>query len=157
VANFDLDPSGDLTLAGTLTELSDVRAKENITAVDGPEVLSKLTALPISRWTYKATPEVTHLGPMAQDFHAAFGLGADNKHLAPKDLASVALVGVKELHRSVQELREEVQVRDEKIAAQDAKITEREAELAALKQRLTALEEMISRAMAQKISQRAQR
>jgi hypothetical protein len=150
-ANFDLDSSGNLTLAGTLTELSDVRAKENITAVDGQALLARLTDLPIATWTYKAdATKSVHLGPMAQDFHAAFGLGADDKHLAPKDLASVALVGVKELHKRLA-------VREAEIVEHAAKLAEREAELAALKQRLAALEEMVRRTMAQQVGQTAQR
>jgi hypothetical protein len=153
---FFLDTSGNVTIQGTLNALSDVKAKANIEAVDGPALLARVATLPIATWSYKEE-STRHVGPMAQDFHAAFGLGVDDKHIAPGDVASVALVGVKELHRSVQALRKEVQVRDERIAAQDVKLAEREVELAALKQRLTALEKMISRAMAQKISQRAQR
>jgi len=34
---------------------------------------------------------VLHLGPVAQDFHAAFGLGADDKHIATVDADGVAL------------------------------------------------------------------
>jgi hypothetical protein len=129
-----------LTIAGILTQSSDRNAKTRITPLNPQAVLSKLTALPVTQWAYKTTPEVSHIGPMAQDFYVAFGLGADATHLAPGDLASVAVVGVKALHRSVQELRQEVQVRDEKIAAQDAKLAEREADIAELKQRLAVLE-----------------
>ena len=45
--------------------------------------LAKVAELPISRWTYKDDPSATpHIGPMAEDFHAAFGLGRDDKSIS---------------------------------------------------------------------------
>jgi hypothetical protein len=54
-ANFDLDPTGSLTLAGTLTELSDVNAKEAFTDIDGQTLLARPSrphrpGLPRSLW-----------------------------------------------------------------------------------------------------------
>jgi hypothetical protein len=150
VQEFKLQSGGNLIIQGMLTQGSDRARKTGITAVNASEVLAKLTTLPISQWAYKHEPTVHHIGPVAQDFKAAFDLGVDDKHLAPGDLAGVAVVGVQALHRSVQELSQEVQVRDEKIAQEDA-------EIAALKQRLAMLEEMVSRIVAHQTSQTAQR
>jgi hypothetical protein len=95
---FALDPTGNLTIQGTLTELSDVRAKQGFEAVDGAEVLSRLAGLPISEWMYRSDPtQARHVGPMAQDFYATFGLGPDNRHIAPRDMAGIALVAAQEL------------------------------------------------------------
>jgi hypothetical protein len=141
---FFLDTAGNVTIQGTLTELSDAAAKEAFTEVDGQSILARLEDLPITQWRYKKDERKSpHLAPTAQDFHAAFGLGADEKHIAPKDLASVALVGVKELHKMI-EVRE-------------ATITQQQTEIAELKQRLAALEEIVSRVVAQQTTQTAQR
>ena len=68
--------SGSLTLNGALIEFSDVNAKENFSAVDGQTVLNRLAQIPIRTWNYKHDPgSVRHMGPTAQDLHAAFGLG----------------------------------------------------------------------------------
>jgi len=66
---------------------SDRNAKEAFTAINPRTVLEKVSALPITEWKYKAEADGSkHLGPMAQDFHAAFGLnGADDKHIATVD------------------------------------------------------------------------
>jgi hypothetical protein len=127
VQEFKLESNGNLIIRGTLTQLSDVNAKEDFTEVDGQSILTRLAALPLTQWRYKRdTSRSQHLGPTAQAFHAAFGLGADDKHIAPADAAGVALVGVKELHKMIE--------------AREAEIAKRDAEIAALKQRLAALE-----------------
>jgi hypothetical protein len=45
---------------------------------------------------------------MAEDFHQAFGLGADDKHIAPADQAGVALLAVQGLNQVVQEKDKEI-------------------------------------------------
>jgi hypothetical protein len=95
---FALDTVGNLTIQGTLTELSDASAKQGFEAVDGAAVLGRLAGLPISEWMYRSDPtQARHVGPVAQDFYAAFGLGADNRHIAPRDMAGIALVAAQEL------------------------------------------------------------
>ena len=51
-------------------------------------VLEKVARLPITQWTYKADPAATHLGPVAQDFKAAFALGSDDKAIATVDVST---------------------------------------------------------------------
>jgi hypothetical protein len=128
--NLVLDGVGNLTLIGAANAtafnvVSDRNRKENFVKLDGKEVLAKLTTLPVTEWSFKGDP-VRHIGPMAQDFKAAFGLGADDKHIALKDVAGVALVGVQALHQMIE--------------ARDAQIVEQQSEIAALKRRLAALE-----------------
>lgn len=125
---FTLTSAGNLTIAGTLTQGSDRASKDDINAVDPLAVLAKVSELPIATWRYKGD-EATHVGPMAQDFHAAFGLGADDKHIAPGDMAAVALAAVQALNAEV--------------ARKDARIQALEAELGQLKsleERLAQLE-----------------
>ena len=56
--------------------LSDVNSKENFTDLVGEDVLARIALMPIREWNYKAQDAaIRHVGPTAQDFHAAFGLG----------------------------------------------------------------------------------
>jgi len=124
-SHFKLSPSGNLKIAGKLTEGSSRTTKEDFVEVDGGKVLSLLEELPISRWSYKTDANGTsHMGPMAEDFYAAFGLGEDAQHLAPMDAAAVALVAVKE---------------------QQELLLEKDRQIGALQDRLAALEELVSR------------
>ena len=78
--------------------------------MSGPEVLEKLAALPISTWNYKDDdPGVRHMGPMAQDFFAAFGLGDDDRRIHLLDANGVVMVAVQALYRRVQALEAEVE------------------------------------------------
>jgi hypothetical protein len=81
---------------------SDRNLKENFRAVDAQEVLAKVAALPLTRWNYKASPGEEHIGPVAQDFHAAFGLGTDDKHIATVDADGVALAAIQGLNRKLE-------------------------------------------------------
>ncbi|WP_411140447.1 tail fiber domain-containing protein [Streptomyces sp. x-80] len=78
-------------------------------AVNGYAVLETVAALPVSTWRYLWEPEgVRHLGPMAQDWHAAFGFNEDDTTIPVVDGLGVALVCVQALHRRVAELTAEV-------------------------------------------------
>jgi len=77
--------------------------------VDGQELLEKLAALPISTWNYKKDPpSVRHLGPMAQDFAAAFGLGDSDTTINMVDANGVVMVAIQALYRRVKALEAEV-------------------------------------------------
>jgi len=66
--------------SGTWSSLSDRNAKENFTTANGWEILERAAALPLASWNYKAQGAgVRHLGPTAQDSHAAFGLGEGDR------------------------------------------------------------------------------
>ncbi|MCB5908136.1 tail fiber domain-containing protein [Streptomyces pinistramenti] len=79
-------------------------------AVNGYAVLETVAALPVSTWRYLWEPEdVRHLGPMAQDWHAAFGFNQDDTKIPVVDGLGVALVCVQALHRRVEELTAEVE------------------------------------------------
>lgn len=73
------------------------------------EVLAKLAELPVSTWTYDwEPPHVRHMGPMAQDFAAAFGLGTDDRTIFPVDAQGVLMAAVQALYRRVLELEEKL-------------------------------------------------
>jgi hypothetical protein len=112
--------TGSMTLAGTLTQGSDRTTKTDIEAVDPDAILAKVSALPIATWRKKGE-EATHLGPMAQDFSAAFGLGEDERRVAPLDVAGVGLAAIQALHDQVKELTERISALEAELAA--AKVT----------------------------------
>ncbi len=95
---------------------SDRNAKEDFSPVDPREVLAKVAALPLTEWQYKATPGQAHLGPMAQDFHAAFGLnGSDDKHISTVDEGGVALAAIQGLNQKLEAENAELKARLEKL------------------------------------------
>ena len=102
--------------------------KENFAPVEASAVLDKVIALPISRWNFNGDAATPHVGPMAQDFHAAFQTGSDDKHIATVDADGVALAAIEGLN---QKLESENQALRAALEAKDAKIT-------ALVQRLAA-------------------
>jgi hypothetical protein len=94
-----------LSAGGTWVDASDESRKEGFEAIEPREVLDKVAELPVRSWAYKAEPGVRHIGPTGQDFHAAFGLGADDKHIAALDANGVALAAIKGLNRELQRER----------------------------------------------------
>lgn len=128
--------TGNLTIAGTLTQGSSRDLKTDFASLDPTDVLARVSALPVSLWSYKTENAVRHVGPMAEDFHQAFGLGADDKHIAPGDQAGVALVAVQGLHQLLQNKGQEI-----------ATLQRENADLA---KRVEALEAMLSKVMSTK-------
>ena len=90
---------------------SDRNSKEKFSAINVREVLDKVSTLPITAWKYKVEADgTTHIGPMAQDFHEAFGLnGADDKHIATVDESGVALAAIQGLNQKLNEKDAEIQ------------------------------------------------
>jgi hypothetical protein len=95
---------------------SDRTLKEGFAPVDSRTVLAGVVSLPIERWSYKGET-ARHLGPMAQDFAAAFGLGQDDRHIFPLDAAGVALAAIQGLHGLVQAQAAHLQALDGEVAA----------------------------------------
>ncbi len=111
---------------------SDRNVKENFAVINAREVLAKVASLPVTKWNYKTDSQgVQHIGPMAQDFQAAFGLdGTDDKHISVVDEGGVALAAIQGLNQKLNE--------------QAAQLNTKDAEIDQLKQRLDTLEKMIS-------------
>ena len=95
--------------ANAWSSLSDVNSKEHFRDLDGIDVLAKLAQMPIREWNYKAQDTaIRHVGPTAQDFHAAFGLGEDPLRISTIDADGIALAGVKALALENQSLKAEL-------------------------------------------------
>jgi hypothetical protein len=97
-----------LTDGGAWTNGSDRNSKENFAPIDTREILARAVALPVMQWSYKAEPGIKRIGPMAQDFYAAFGLGADDKGISTVDESGVALAAIQGLNAKVEEQRREI-------------------------------------------------
>jgi hypothetical protein len=84
--------------------VSDREQKKNVTPVDPATVLQAVRELPISTWSYRQEPDrIRHMGPMAQDFKAAFGLGDGDRHYHPVDAHGVALAAIQALEKMAAE------------------------------------------------------
>jgi hypothetical protein len=94
-----LDPG-----SGSWASLSDRNAKANFKPVDERDVLTRLSAVPIASWNYKTqAASIRHIGPMAQDFSAAFKVGVDDKHITSVDAEGVALAAIQGLYTMIKE------------------------------------------------------
>jgi len=100
-------PSAGVTIGpggGSWTTLSDRNAKDGLTAIDPRNVLAKVGAMPGYTWRYKTeVSRALHMGPTAQDFRAAFGLGDNDKTITTVDEGGVALAAIQGLNAKVEE------------------------------------------------------
>ncbi len=124
IATIAIDISGNQgqnnNVGGGGGVISDRNVKTNFTPVDSQAVLAKVAALPISSWNYKFDMDTRHVGPMAQDFYAAFGVGADEKRIAVVDVSGVALAAIQGLNQKLDE-------KDAKIRALEKDVAELKA------------------------------
>ena len=115
---------------------SDRIAKENFREINPQEILAKVAALPVLDYNLKSQDQsIRHLGPMAQDFAAAFHLGEDDKHITTIDADGVALA-------AIQGLNEKVEIRSQK---SEGRIQKLETENADLKMELANLKRMVEK------------
>lgn len=88
---------GEYTSGGNWVNASSRSLKTDFTPLNDQTILNKIAALPITQWVYKSDPTAWHIGPVAEDFYADFGLGDNNTSISTIDPAGVALVGVQAL------------------------------------------------------------
>ena len=132
--NFVADIKTNGTIdAVAFNTTSDRNMKDNFTGIDSRSVLEKVAALPISKWNFKEDPSTRHLGPMAQDFYAAFGVGSDDKHIATVDEDGVALAAIQGLDEKVEQER----IENTKLKQQNDSLEKRLDELEAAVESLT--------------------
>ena len=111
--------------------VSDRNLKENFAEVDTRAVLDRLAETPITTWNYKSQNDaIRHMGPMGQDFYAAFGIGEEETRITTIDADGVALAAIQGLHQIVQE--------------KECELDELRKEKHALAERLAALERSVA-------------
>ncbi len=110
----------------------------------GDEVLEGLRHMPIKRWSYRTEGEqIRHIGPTAQDFSTAFGLGSTNIAIGTVDADGVALAAAKALDQKANELERNAK-------EQRRELGQLRSENAALKDRLDRLERILAGQPAEK-------
>jgi hypothetical protein len=118
--------------SGSWETLSDRYTKAAVIPVDSQKILDGLMEVPVSSWRYIGQDEtVRHIGPMAQDFYAAFGMGTDEHFIGSVDADGVSMAAIQGLYRLVQE--------------KDARISVLESQHADMQQRIDALESRLTR------------
>jgi hypothetical protein len=133
--------------------LSDRNAKTRIKPIDNKAILERVDALPITSWDFKTDPNKRHVGPMAQDFHAAFGLdGDDDKHINLTDIAGVSLAAIQELSREMKLKDGEIQQLNEQLSAQKNTIAELKSMAESFAARVALLEQRRGMAATQTVS-----
>lgn len=132
-----LEVAGNITATGTINGSSDRDRKENFVEVNPQEVLERVSAMPIQRWNYIGE-DVPHIGPVAQDFHGAFQVGVDDKHISMVDADGVALAAIQGLNAKLERAARNSENEIETLKAQNAALRQ---ELHAIKQ---VLEKLIS-------------
>ncbi|MGA2246261.1 MAG: tail fiber domain-containing protein [Verrucomicrobiota bacterium] len=120
--------TGGVSVYGTFNNNSDRNAKQDFAPVSPAQILDKVAHLPLSEWSYKVDAATRHIGPVAQDFSAAFNIGTDDKHIAPIDEGGVALAAIQGLNEKLQETQQALKTKN--------------GEILELQQHLEALEKM---------------
>ena len=119
--------------SGAWSSMSDRAMKTGVTPLNDAAVLAKVAALPVSEWSYRSERGVRHVGPMAQDFYAAFGVGEDDRHITSIDEDGVALAAIKALHTDNAQLHAE----NRQLHAENARM---HADMRGMRARFDALE-----------------
>ncbi len=121
-----------LSKGGVWTNTCDRNKKTNFTAVDPKAVLATLRTVPVTRWEYRNDPDgARHMGPTAQDFHAAFGLGDSDKAIGTVDVDGVLMAAVQGLNTAVDEKEAEIARQKRQIAELESRLARLEAAMKA--------------------------
>ena len=103
-----LDGANGIVTAVSFSSSSDRNVKTNFSAVEPRAVLAKVAALPILRWYYQQDAATPHIGPMAQDFKAAFYPGSDDKSITTLEADGVAFAAIQGLNQKVEQKETEI-------------------------------------------------
>jgi trimeric autotransporter adhesin len=116
--------------------ISDRNRKENIVWLDGEDVLRRLRSVPVASWNYiDSETGARNIGPMAQDWHAAFPLNSDSLTINQADFDGVNLAAIQALERRTAEQAERIG----ELEAEVARLRRVESEVAELRAAVRAL------------------
>ncbi len=108
--------------ATNVTFPSSRELKTDFQALDAQDVLARVAGLEMSSWRFKEGPAVRHIGPIAEDFHAAFPLTPTDKQVSAIDVSGVALAAIQGLNLELQERDATIRELLERVAALEAKL-----------------------------------
>lgn len=116
-SNGDVPGSGgnvgcDLTVAvPTWTCASSRTLKHAYEDIDGEDVLRRIAATPVTTWEMIGDSlRIRHMGPVAEDFYDAFGLGLGRTAIGLGDIDGVSFAGVGALVRRTDGLRADAEL-----------------------------------------------
>jgi hypothetical protein len=139
-----LDSSG-LYVNGVLASSSDRNLKTNIVPVNPRDILARVLGLRLNTWSYTNDElHAQHLGPMAQDFRAAFHLGTDDKHIASVDADGVALAAIQGMNEILREKDMRISELEKRVALLEKQAAAEGAATAQWQARLEAMERLLS-------------
>lgn len=133
--------------SGTWYSVSDRAKKDNLRPVDSQAVLATLAHVPISTWNYTTQdPGIVHMGPTAQDFYAAFGLGEDPTHLSSIDPDGVALAAIQGLYERSQAQAARIDTLEAENASLRASLADQQRAIDSLAEEVALLDRAVRRA-----------
>lgn len=146
-----VDPDGNPTAGVQLapggnswSSISDRNLKENFTPVNGRRILEQLSLIPITRWNMKAqNPSIRHIGPMAQDFYAAFGLGESDRYISSSDADGIALLSIQALYKMSLEKDQKIEQLTQELKKLRASNVALQAQMETLLERMAKLEQIV--------------
>jgi hypothetical protein len=144
-----LDGLGNVTAGAELAAggsswniISDRHAKTAFAPIDNQSILERVADLPIASWQYRSQDaSIRHIGPVAQDFYAAFGLGTGDTTISTVDADGVAFAAIQGLHAQNQEQAEHIADLEAENADLQTQVDDLEARLSALEAALNDSEE----------------
>lgn len=111
------------SVRATAFNVSSSRAlKTDFEPVDEFEVLEKLARIPVMGWRFKEEPQSRrHVGPMAEDFQAAFELG-DGESISTGDALGIAMAAIQALRGSLAEKDAQIQMLEARIGRLESQL-----------------------------------
>jgi hypothetical protein len=141
----DMNTTMGVTLpagGGSWASISDRNKKNNFRKVNAQDILNKVAKLEITTWNYKTQdPSIRHMGPMAQDFYALFGLGENETSISTVDIDGINMAAIQALEKTAKELKQ----KSEQIEILKKDLEKIQKEKDALEKRISKAEELIEK------------
>ncbi len=121
--------------------------KENFEQVDGEQILEKIKTIPLTKWNYKADEgKEKYIGPMAQDFYAAFQLnGTDSLGINSISIDGINMVGVQALEKRTSAMQKTIRLlakQNELLLSDNRELREQLVSLSNVKEELAELRKL---------------
>jgi Arc/MetJ-type ribon-helix-helix transcriptional regulator len=127
----------------------DRNLKTNFKKLDFEEVLKKVDKIPVTEWNYKGNDTMKYIGPMAQDFYAAFHLGGtDSLGINSISIDGVNMAAIKGLIQRTDELKsalDELKVQNENVGQIEGQLKEQDALINEIKNDIAVLKAEVSK------------
>jgi hypothetical protein len=123
--------------------ISDRNRKQDFLPVNGEDLLGRIRGLPVTTWRLRTEEDrtVRHIGPMAQDWHRAFGFNSDSTTINMSDFDGVNLAAIQALEARTAEL----QASNRELQARTAEVGQLRTELDATRRQLEELQAAVRR------------